>query len=61
METVDRKRMSLSIYESLKSATNSANWTNQDTQNVIAASSEGYSFPTNLDLDPPLGEHAPET
>lgn len=28
---------------------------------AIAAAAEGYSFPTNLDNDPPLGGLAPET
>ena len=29
--------------------------------NAIASSAEGYSFPTNLDRDPPLGGLAPKT
>ena len=29
--------------------------------NVIAACAEGYSFPTNLDLDQPIGGLAPAT
>jgi hypothetical protein len=29
--------------------------------NVIAACAEGYSFPTNLDLDQPIGGLAPKT
>jgi hypothetical protein len=29
--------------------------------NVIAASAEGYAFPTNLDRDQPIGGLAPET
>ena len=29
--------------------------------NVIAASAEGYPFPTNLDLDQPIGSLNPET
>ena len=28
---------------------------------VIAATADGYPFPTNLDTDPPLGGLAPET
>ncbi len=28
---------------------------------VIAASAEGYPFPTNLDTDPPIGGNAPES
>jgi hypothetical protein len=29
--------------------------------NVIAACAEGYAFPTNLDLDQPIGGLAPKT
>jgi ectoine hydroxylase-related dioxygenase (phytanoyl-CoA dioxygenase family) len=29
--------------------------------NAVAACAEGYSFPTNLDRDPPLHGLAPET
>jgi ectoine hydroxylase-related dioxygenase (phytanoyl-CoA dioxygenase family) len=29
--------------------------------NVIAASAEGYAFPTNLDRDPPIGGLAPQS
>ena len=28
---------------------------------AVAASAEGYAFPTNLDRDPPLGGLAPES
>jgi hypothetical protein len=30
-------------------------------RDTIAAIGDGYSFPTNLDSDPPLGGHAPKT
>jgi len=30
-------------------------------ENVIAASAEGYAFPTNLDANPPIGGIAPKT
>ena len=30
-------------------------------RNVIAASAEGYAFPTNLDLDQPVDGLAPQT
>ena len=29
--------------------------------NAVAACAEGYSFPTNLDRDPPIGGLAPKT
>jgi len=33
----------------------------REVANVIAASAEGYAFPTNLDRDPPIGGLAPQT
>ena len=30
-------------------------------RNAVAASAEGYAFPTNLDRDQPIGGLAPET
>jgi hypothetical protein len=35
--------------------------TRKAADNAIASSAEGYSFPTNLDRDPPLGGLATET
>ena len=32
-----------------------------DVRNVVAASAEGYAFPTNLDRDQPIGGLAPQT
>ena len=32
-----------------------------DLANVIAATAEGYPFPTNLDRNPPVGGLAPKT
>jgi hypothetical protein len=32
-----------------------------DLDNVIAASAEGYAFPTNLDRDQPIGGLAPQS
>lgn len=57
MESVDRVKMSKALYPLLKTANMSA----RERANVIAASSEGYAFPTNLDRDPPLGGLAPMT
>jgi len=56
METVDRRGMCLSVFPALLNM--------RDTSmiaNVIAACAEGYSFPTNLDLDQPIGGLAPKT
>lgn len=55
METVNRTRMLLALYPVL-STTDGLN-----VANVIAASAEGYPFPTNLDLNPPIGGMAPKT
>jgi hypothetical protein len=49
METVDRKRVSSSIFDALKQKHKS--WDAHFTDNVIASSAEGYPFPTNLDMD----------
>jgi hypothetical protein len=33
----------------------------RDIANVVATSAEGYPFPTNLDLDQPVGSLVPQT
>jgi ectoine hydroxylase-related dioxygenase (phytanoyl-CoA dioxygenase family) len=55
MEATDRERMMLAIYPVLLA--NPA----LDAQAVIACTADGYSFPTNLDTDPPLLGLAPQT
>ncbi|WP_112195572.1 phytanoyl-CoA dioxygenase family protein [Pseudomonas sp. LG1E9] len=55
MEALDRDRMMLAVYPALL-----ANPT-LDAQAVIACTADGYSFPTNLDTDPPLRGLAPQT
>ncbi len=58
METVDRERMANAVYPVLlkrKGRDASQAWLD----NVVAACAEGYSFPTNLDLDPPVEGLAP--
>lgn len=57
METVDRTAMCKAVYPVLLDADLSP----EAQANVIAATAEGYSFPTNLDRDPPLGGMAPKT
>jgi len=57
METVDRTAMCKAVYPVLLDADLSP----EAQANVIAATAEGYSFPTNLDRDPPLGGMAPRT
>jgi ectoine hydroxylase-related dioxygenase (phytanoyl-CoA dioxygenase family) len=54
MESVDRTAMSMALYPVLQTFEGNV-------ANVIAASAEGYAFPTNLDRDQPIGGLAPQT
>jgi ectoine hydroxylase-related dioxygenase (phytanoyl-CoA dioxygenase family) len=54
METVDRTAMSLALYPVLRMFRGTVH-------NVVAASAEGYAFPTNLDHDQPIGGLAPQS
>ncbi len=59
METVDRERVSLAIYDDLVKAHVVEGWDSRGLDNAIACSAEGYAFPTNLDRDQPVGGLAP--
>ena len=59
MESVDRTRMSAALYPALLALGNELSA--DEGANAVAACAEGYSFPTNLDRDPPLYGLAPET
>lgn len=52
IETVNRSAMAIAAYPALMAA-KSAGMSAQACANVIAATAEGYAFPTNLDLDTP--------
>ena len=60
MEAVDRSRMSAALFPALR-AMRDAGATPAMIANAIAACAEGYSFPTNLDLDQPIDGLAPMT
>ncbi len=60
METVNRTQMVRALYPVLKNAA-SQNAAGLNVANVVAASAEGYPFPTNLDSTPPIGGIAPKT
>ena len=60
MESVDRLKMSLTLYPALKDLLADNAITAAEADNAIAACAEGYSFPTNLDRDPPIGGLAPQ-
>lgn len=53
MESLDRTAMSRAIFPYLKGVDA------DKLQAVVAATADGYPFPTNLDKDPPLGGMAP--
>ena len=61
METVNRSKMSKAIFPVLKDFSSGKILTDRQLNNAIHACAEGYSFPTNLDLDPPIGGLAPKS
>ena len=61
MESVDRTRMSAALYEPLRSMLDRRELTRDQAANALAACAEGYSFPTNLDRDLPIGGLAPQS
>jgi ectoine hydroxylase-related dioxygenase (phytanoyl-CoA dioxygenase family) len=60
METVDRRAMVRALYPVLL-AQKAAGADERTLRDAVAASAEGYAFPTNLDRDQPIGGLAPET
>jgi hypothetical protein len=60
MEAVDRSAMSAVVFPALRAMAD-AGAPPSMIASVIAACAEGYSFPTNLDLDQPIGGLAPAT
>jgi ectoine hydroxylase-related dioxygenase (phytanoyl-CoA dioxygenase family) len=61
MESLNRLEMCEITYPVLAEKAQQADWNTRDTRNVVAACAEGYSFPTNLDSDQPIGGLAPIT
>ena len=61
MESVDRDRMMRVLYPALLAMGRKGVLDHEAQARVVAASAEGYAFPTNLDRDPPLGGLAPES
>lgn len=58
MEALDRTAMIRAVYPELL-AMKAAGRPEHELANVINATAEGYAFPTNLDLDQPIGSLAP--
>ena len=61
METIDRAKMCVLTYPFAKKHFDDKTFSIYEIKAAIAATAEGYSFPTNLDNDPPKGGLAPET
>jgi ectoine hydroxylase-related dioxygenase (phytanoyl-CoA dioxygenase family) len=61
MESVDRAAMSKALFPVLKAHKAGRSLGDAQIECAIAACAEGYSFPTNLDRDPPLGGMAPKS
>ena len=61
METIDRAKMCVLTYPTAIKHFNDQTLSIFEIKAAIAATAEGYSFPTNLDNDPPKGGLAPET
>lgn len=59
MESIDRTAMCLALLEPLQQVR--SRLSEEQFSAVIASAAEGYSFPTNLDSDPPVGGLAPVT
>jgi ectoine hydroxylase-related dioxygenase (phytanoyl-CoA dioxygenase family) len=61
MESIDRVAMSKALFPVLAAAKADGSLTPLQIACAIACCAEGYSFPTNLDRDPPLGGLAPKS
>lgn len=61
METVDRAAMCKALYPVLRAGLKDGSLSRSQVECAVASSAEGYSFPTNLDRDPPLGGMTPKS
>jgi ectoine hydroxylase-related dioxygenase (phytanoyl-CoA dioxygenase family) len=61
MEVVNRTRMSEALYPVLRDRMKAGNITELEALSVIASCAEWYSFPTDLDRDPPAQGLAPQS
>ena len=61
MEAIDRRSMSEAVFPSLIALKQRGDLSAPELDAAIAATAEGYPFPTNLDTDPPIGGNAPES
>ncbi len=61
LENIDRVSMCKTVFKPLSEAWQSSSLTEAQLHAVVASTAEGYPFPTNLDLDPPIGGLAPKS
>ncbi len=61
MESVDRVAMCKALYPAIHELAAGGALGGADLRAAVAAAANGYSFPTNLDTDPPIGGMVPET
>ena len=61
METIDLAKISQTVYASLAHNWHDDVLTELEKDAILTASSDGYSFPSNLDTDPPIDDLAPQT
>lgn len=61
LENIDRESMCNWVYPELKKRHDEGTLSEAQQHALIAATAEGYSFPTSMDTDPPVGGLAPET
>lgn len=61
METVNNEKMIAAAFPVLLERIGAGTMSSRQVKDSIAAIGDGYSFPTNLDSDPPVGGNAPET
>lgn len=61
METIDHLSIIEAVYPVLRKHKTKAGNTNELISNIVSVATDGYSFPTNLDTDPPIDGNSPET
>lgn len=61
METVNRRELSEAVYPTLLNAWQKREISEEQVVATVGACAEGYPFPTNLDLDPPVDGLAPKS
>lgn len=61
MESIDRYHLMKTIYPSLIQGIQASSISDHELSALIAATADGYPFPTNLDTMPPVGGNAPES